>query len=240
MMPSLPRMPEDLRPRATRPARRRRRRGALLLAFLPALALTLPLWRVHAVDVAPCAGVPAASRAGLQHLVGEWLPLLDLHWVRRQLAQWPAVAGVEVALELPGTVTVVAHPAPAAGSVASGRRWHAVTRTGELGGPLAAPVMPLLQGFREDPVALRSGLAAAARLAEASGRRAALVRQVLPDDLLVVLAARSPAEQPLEVHVSPAGSAAERRFCALLAEGSVSPRWADLRSDNRMTLVDAS
>lgn len=240
MTPSLPRMPDTLRPHSTRPPRRRRRSVAVLLAAFAAATLVLPMWRVQHVTMTPCRGVPATTPRGLQRLEGEWVPLLDLHWVRRQVAQWPGVGGVEVELQLPGTLRIVAHPAEAAGSVATGRRWHAVTAAGELAGSLASPVAPLLEGFRQEPHALRTGLTAAARLAEASGRRADRVRQILPDDLLVVLAGRTAEEPPLEVHVTPGGSAAEHRFWALMADRSAAVHWADLRNDNRMTLGDAS
>ncbi len=211
-----------------------------MLAALPALALVLPLWRVEAVTVASCVGLPRATRTGLERLGGEWVPLLDLHWVRHQAAQWPGVAGVEVELRLPGTLVVTAHPAVAAGSLATGRRWHAVTAAGEVGGALSAPVTPLLEGFGTRPADLHAGLAAASRLARSTGRAPTVVRRVLHDDILVVLAPSSPDGAPLEVHVAPDGSASERRFCALLADGSLDPSWADLRSDERMTLRNAS
>ena len=58
--------------------------------------------------------------------------LLDLGWVRAHVESWPGVSSVEVALELPATLRVVASRAVVEASRPVGRGWHAVAADGSL------------------------------------------------------------------------------------------------------------
>ncbi len=225
-------LPERLRPHAQR---RRSRRSLLLLALLPATLALTPWWRVQAVDLDGCAGLPSEVTASLKQLVGRPALSVSPQWVRQQLEQWPEVAEVEVRLELPATLRVAATRKAAHGSLSAGRRWHAVTRTGELAGVLDRPLEPVLEGVRCRPAELRRALSVAERCAEASGGRVETVREITPLDFELRLWPAG-AEQPVVLHLRPEPTAGERYWCERIARGEARSPWADLRWDDRVVL----
>jgi hypothetical protein len=221
------------------PAHRRPRRRLLLLALVAVPPLVAPWWRVQAVQVEGCRGLPAAVTASLSDLVGSFPLAVDPQWVRRQVDVWPAVAVVDVRLELPGTLKVSATATTPAASIPAGRGWHAVAANGTLGGPLPSPHLPVLVGFSTQETELRRGLEVARRLADATGATVEAVRAVAPDDLEVWLrSGDGPA--PLVVHVRLSGSAGERYWSELVAAGAEVAPWADLRWDDRLVIGGAS
>lgn len=225
-------LPDRLRPR---PARRRRRRLAAPVALVAGLAV-LPLWRIDAVEVRACPGVPTQVLEALGELEGEPVWAVDLDDVRRRLEVWPAVAGVEVRLELPDRLLVRLRPHRTAGSVRIGHGWHGVTVDGDWAGPLATPMIPVIGGRVDDPDDRRRALAAARRVESATGRAVLAARAVTPSDLEMQLAATADDPTELTVHVTPRGTAAERWWSAQVASGGAPSRWADLRWDDRLVV----
>jgi hypothetical protein len=171
----------------------------------------------------------------MEALVGRSALEVNPRWVRRQLEVWPAVAAVEVQLDLPGTLRVSATPAMAQGSLAIGRGWHAVTGEGVVGGSLQRPVEPVLFGFPRRPIEFRRGLGIAARIAEASGMRVEAVRFVTPADYEVQLRSRN-IDRPVVVHVTPQATVGEKYWCERVSGGELPPPWADLRWDDRVVV----
>ena len=225
-------LPERLRPRTPR---RRTRRSALLFALLPATLALTPWWRVQAVDLSGCRGLPSEVTRQLQALVGRPALTVSPQWVRAQLEVWPEVSEVEVRLELPGTLRVTARPTDAAGSVPVGHRWHAVTGSGELAGAVDRPIEPVLEGVRRRSNELRVALAVAGRIAVSTGARVETVREITPSDFEIRLWPDGH-DRPLVLHVGPEASAGERYWCTRIAHGDVSSPWADLRWDDRVVL----
>lgn len=225
-------LPERLRPRAQR---RRTRRSVLLVALLPATLALTPWWRVQAVDLSGCCGLPGEVTAQLEELVGRPALTVSPQWVRHQLEVWPEVSEVEVQLELPGTLRVTARPTEAIGSVQVGRRWHAVTSAGELAGAVDRPIAPVLEGVRCRPDELSVALSVAGRVAASTGAPVEAVREITPSDFEVRLRPDG-WERPLVLHVGPEVSAGERYWCARIARGEVASPWADLRWDDRVVL----
>lgn len=223
-------LPDRLRPAASR----RRPRGRLaLVAMLPACLLLLPLWRVQAVNLTGCPGLPTAVEQSLRDLEGASPLTIDLERIREQVEVWPAVDSVEVHFELPGTVYVTARPATARASVPVGSGWHGVDRSGRLTGALSGPLAPSLEGFRPQAEDLLRGLAVADRLSRATKAEVLAVRRITPSDLELTLDLDG---RPAVVHVTPRPTAAERLWCARAAAGELIWRWADLRWDSRLVL----
>jgi hypothetical protein len=225
-------LPERLRPRAQR---RRARRSVLLVVLLPATLALTPWWRVQAVDLSGCLGLPSEVTAQLHDLVGRPALSVSPQWVRHQLEAWPEVSAVEVRLELPGTLHVTARQTDAAGSVPVGHRWHAVTRTGELAGALDRPIEPVLEGVGCHPDELSGALAVAERLAASTGGQVEVVREITPSDFEVRLRHDGYGD-PLLLHVGPEATDGERYWCGQIARGGAASPRADLRWDDRVVL----
>jgi len=223
-------LPDRLRPRA---ARRRPRRGLVLLAVLPVLVFLPPLWRVQAVEIDSCPGLPAAVTTSLEELVGRSPLTVDPQWVRDQLEVWPVVAAVDVQLELPATLRVSVTPAVAVGSLVVGRRWHAVTMEGAVAGSLDRPSAPVLDGFSQQPEELRRALSVVRRLEHATGGRVEKLRAVTPMDYELRLVM---GEREFVVLLRPEGSAGEHYWCDRVIRGDWGRGWADLRRDDRIVI----
>lgn len=228
-------LPDRLRPHAPR---RASRRPFLVVVLVPTALVLVPLWRVHAVDVSGCAGVPEVVRASIEELQGRPAVLVSPQWVRQQLEAWPEVATVEVRLELPSTLKVSAERTVPQGSVAVGRGWHAVTESGAVGGRLDGPVLPVLEDIACRPQDMRRALAVARRIERASGGGVESVRAVTPTayEVRVLLAG---GDRPLVLHVGPEATGGERYWLARVAAGDVSVDWVDLRWDDRVVLGGA-
>jgi hypothetical protein len=225
-------LPDRLRPRAVRRSSRRR---YLVLAILPVAVAVLPWWRVRAVELNSCAGLPDSIARSMEALVGRSALAVSPQWVRHQLEVWPAVASVEVQLDLPGTLRVSATPATARGSLAVGRGWHAVTADGAVGGSVETPVEPVLEGFACRADELRRGLEVARRLAEASGGSVEAVRSITPADFQLRLRVPS-GGGPVLVHVAPGATVGERYWCERVKRGERPAPWSDLRWDDRVVV----
>jgi len=228
-------LPDRLRPRAPR---KRSRKPLLLMAVLPLTLIVVPMWRVQAVDVSGCSGLPPELMTSLDDLVGRPTLAVSPQWVRRQLEAWPAVSAVEVQLELPGTLRISAAHAPAHGSVPVGTRWHAVTASGTLGGNLDAPIEPVLSVTPGSPTDVRRALAVARRIAGQSGGHVRGVRPITPTDFEVDLVPPG-TDRPVVLRVRPEATRAETQWCRLLSQGESSPGWVDLRWDDRVVLGGA-
>jgi hypothetical protein len=207
----------------------------LLLVILPAVVALLPWWRVRAVQVEGCPGLPDSVAKSVESLVGRSALEVSPRWVRRQLEVWPAVASVEVQLDLPGTLMVTATPATVSGSVGIGRGWHAVTGDGLVGGILEHPVAPLMVDFPKRAIELRRGLAIAGRVAEASGLQVEVVRSVTPADYQLRLRLPTVGRQ-IVVHVAPEATLGEKYWCKRVAAGAQPSPWSDLRWDDRVVV----
>jgi len=226
-----PPFPERLRRRASH---RRIPRWPVALAAVLLTAAAMPLWRVGAVVVEPCDALPRAVRESLAAVTGSSQLLLDLDWVRGVVEAWPGVAGVDVQLELPGTLRVTARSAEVSGSYRVGRGWHGVTRDGSPGGPLPSPIEPRLSGFAGSEMA--RALAVTRRLEQATGATVIEIRHVLPDDLEATLRLAVGAPE-VRVHVRPEPTPAERYWCSEVAAGRA-PAWADARGTLRLVVTE--
>ena len=228
-------LPARLRP--TAPSRAPRRRLVVLAVLVPVALLVTPMWRLGAVESNGCPGVPAVVHGSLHDLVGTSPLAVDLAWVRRQLAVWPAVAVADVRLRLPAALRITTEAAEAVASVPIGRGWHGVDRRGDLVGALPSAQAPVLLGFTtQRRLALRRALVVAERLEHLTGASVESVRAVMPGDLEVTLRTACPQLPRAVVHVTPNGTAAEQRWSALVGSCAPTAAWADLRSDNRMVL----
>jgi hypothetical protein len=228
-------LPDRLRPAAQR---RRSRRPLIGLVILPAMLAMLPMWRVQAVDLSRCTGLPEEAVISLRELVGRPTIAVSPQWVRHQLEIWPEVSMVEVSLELPATLRVAAENTVALGSVPIGRRWHAVARDGSVAGALDAPLEPVLEGVECRPAAVCQALAVARRIRDASGAHVELVREITPADYLVRV--RTGADnRSIQMHVRPEATAGEEYWCRRLAAGEAPASWVDLRWDDRVVLGGA-
>ena len=227
-------LPDRFRPR---PPRRRSRRPWLMLLALAALPITIPWWRVQAIEVHGFPGLPAPVTRSLQDLVGGFPLLVDPQWVRQQVEVWPVVESVDVRLQLPGTLAVSATRVLPEGCLQVGRGWQAVAADGSLAGPLVAPHPPVLTGFSPRTHDLRRALEVARRLASASGGVTELVRFITPTDFEVEV--RLAGGSTAIVHVQPSETAGERFWCERILEGDSTMLWADLRWDDRVIVGGA-
>jgi hypothetical protein len=225
-------LPDRFRPRA--PHRRSRLRYLPPALLVTVGLLLLPAWTVRSVEVDGDEVVPASVKDGLEGLVGHMVPLLELDWLHRVAAAWPAAAEVRVSLELPGTVKVRIFAEPVRGTTQVGRGWHAVAADGNLAGPIDGPRQPELVGFRR-PSDRRLAFSVARRLANGSGAEVVKVRQVTPADYRVDLNFEDGAATA-SIHVTPQGTAAEQAWCELVTAGRLAADWADLRWPHRMVL----
>jgi len=228
-------LPDHFRPSAQR---RRSRKPLIAVVVLPMVLAMVPMWRVQAVDVTGCKGLPEDVMTSLHELVGRPTLAVSPQWVRHQLEVWPMVSAVEVRLELPGTLRVAAENTVPEGSVPVGRRWHAVTRDGAVGGPLDAPLEPVLEGLGCRPAEVRRALGVARRLEEASGGHVESVRAVTPADYQIRIRPAG-SDRSILMHVRPEATAGEAYWCKRLAGGDVLAGWVDLRWDNRVVLGGA-
>jgi len=226
-----PFLPDRLRPSAQ--LRRRRRPLWLLLALLAVGPAAVPWWKVQAVEVTGYRGFPETVHSSLSSLVGRCPLTVDPQWVRRQVEVWPAVAAVDVKLELPATLKVHATPAATHGSVPSGLRWRAVTEGGELAGPLELPHYPVLVGFSNGAGELGTALEVARRMVDATGTEVEQVRFVTPMDFEVRLQADG-GHGPVTLRVQPVQTNGERYWCQQLSNRGWDSRWADLRWEDRV------
>lgn len=227
-------LPERLRP--STPRRTSRRRFLLLAVLPPLVALLAPTWCVHRVEVTGDPALPAAARRSLATLVGTPVVLLDLDWVRNHVESWPGVSSVEVALELPATLTVAAGGVAVEGSRPVGGGWHGVAADGGLAGPLPGPQRPVLEGFAPRADDLLKGLEVARRLERSSGGTVDSVRRLTPADCRVSLRVGAD-EAPVAVHVLPRETEAERFWCRQVRAGVLLALTSDLRSDRRLVLA---
>jgi hypothetical protein len=228
-------LPDRLRPRAPR---KRSRKPVLLMAVLPLTLVVLPMWRVQAVDVSGCSGLPSELMVSLDDLVGRPTLAVSPQWVRHQLEAWPAVSAVEVRLDLPGTLRISATHAKAHGSVPVGTKWHAVTASGTLGGNLDAPIEPVLSVTPGNSTDVRRALAVARRIAGQSGGHVRGVRPITPTDYEVDLVPLG-TDRPVLMRVRPEATRAEMQWCRGLTRGESSPGWVDRRWDDRVVLGGA-
>ena len=228
-------LPDRLRPRAPR---KRSRKPLLLVVVLSLTLVAIPMWRVQAVDVSGCLGLPPQLMTSLDDLVGRPTLAVSPQWVRHQLEAWPAVSAVEVRLELPGTLRISATHAEPHGSVPVGNGWHAVTASGSLGGILETPIEPVLSVTPGSPAEVRRALAVARRIAGKSGGHVRGVRPVTPADYEVDLVPPG-TDRPVVMRVRPEGTRAEIQWCRGMARGELSPGWVDLRWDDRVVLGGA-
>ncbi len=228
-------LPDRLRPRAQR---KRSRKPLLLLVVLPLALFVVPMWRVQAVDVSGCSGLPPELMVSLDDLVGRPTLAVSPQWVRHQLEAWPAVSAVEVRLELPGTLHISAAHVTAHGSVPVGTGWHAVTALGTLGGKLNAPIEPVLAVTPGSPTDVRRALAVARRIADQSGGHVRGVRPITPADYEVDLVPPG-TDRPVVMRVRPEATRAERQWCRGLTRRESSPGWVDLRWDDRVVIGGA-
>ena len=223
-------LPDRFRPALPR---RRPRRLLALVAFIPCSLLLLPLWRVQTVEVTGCGGLPASFELSLRQLEGTSLLTTNLDRIREQVDAWPGVAGVEVRLELPGTLHVTVRQSTARASVPVGAGWHGVDGAGQLTGALTQPMPLSLESFPPSPEDLRQGLAVADRIGRACQARVLTVRRITPSDFEVAL---DKAGASLVIHVRPQPTAGERLWCEHAVSGQLAWRWADLRWDSRLVL----
>ena len=224
-------LPESLRPPV---AGRRSRRGFALLTVVPVILLAFPRWQVQEVQVDGCPKLPSTAVSSLHELVGQPAFGLDVTAIRDAVEVWPGVGEVAVELELPGTVHVRAQSTPIFGSVRVGRSWHGVGADGRLAGLVEVAAPPILKGF-DGEVERARALAVARRLDEGSGGRVMEIRRVTPADYRVLVEAEG-RDGLLGIHVDPQGSAAEKAWCAAIANGSPMRQWADLRWQDRMVI----
>jgi hypothetical protein len=206
-----------------------------MVAVVPLALAVLPMWKVQAVDASRCEGLPDEVTTSLQDLVGRPAIAVSPQWVRHQLEIWPAVSAVEVRLELPATLHVAAKATDAQGSVPVGRRWHAVTRTGSVGGALDHPLEPVLEGTACRPESIRTALSVARRIQAATAAHVELVREVTPADYLVRVSV-SGGSRTVEMHVRPEATAGEVYWCHRIAADDAAASWVDLRWDDRLVL----
>jgi hypothetical protein len=225
-------LPDRLRPRV--PRRRSQRRFILPVLGVMVVLIVLPRWTVRSVEVVGSDVVPESVSSALDDLVGHCVWLLDLEWAKQLAGGWPSAADVQVRLDLPGTLEVDIDPEPIRGSVAVGRGWHAVASDGRLAGSVTAPVEPRLEGLQRSSDR-RVAFGVARRLTAASGGSVTRIRQVTPADYRVAIRFDE-LDHEAVVHVSPAGTEAERVWCELVNSDRLAAGWADLRWDHRMVL----
>ena len=81
-------LPDRFRPR---PPRRRSAKPWMVLAVVAILPLMAPGWRVQAVEIEGCPGLPPEVTQSLQSLVGRFALMVDPQWIRRQVEVWPVI-----------------------------------------------------------------------------------------------------------------------------------------------------
>ncbi len=229
-----PPFPDHIR-RRPHPARRGRAGLLLCLAAVAGLLLLPSLWTVRRVRVQGGAGMPAAERANLELLRGTAMILVDPSWVRDRMEMWPGATSVEVRRELDGTLVLRQVACRPAGSLRTGRGWHAVCADGGPGGRLRAPLPPILEGLSPEAGALRRALAAAERVRSSGFGPVRRVRAVLPGELEVWVGR---AGRPARLLLATTGSPAEAALQARLGGGELPPgAFADLSRDDRMVVA---
>jgi hypothetical protein len=231
-------LPDSLRPQPKVAPRSRRgfriRLGLGLAAFAAGVWLVTS-WQISDVSVQTCQGMPPSAARDLELLKGNWVPAVDLRWVRRQAEQWPGVGAVDVELRLPGTLSVRAVAEEICGSIPVGRGWRAVSCEGHPGRRLGNAQMPVLIGFGNDEAQLRRGLAVGRRVAGARQEGVLSIRRVAPLDLEVRLDSDFAEGEPVTVRVLPDGSPGEAWWHEERTRGTA-PRWADLRFGDRVVV----
>jgi hypothetical protein len=193
-----------------------------------------PWWRVQAVELSGCPGLPAAVKRSLQDLVGRSTLTVNPQWVRNQVEVWPVVESVNVRLHLPATLRISAKQVEPHGSVPVGCGWQAVAEDGSLAGSIRTPRTPVLEGFDNRPEDLRRALRVARRVETASGGRVDGVRFVTPADFEVRV--RLTHGTLAVVHVGAEETAGERYWSKQVSSGEASQLWADLRWEDRVVV----
>ncbi|MEN8165515.1 MAG: hypothetical protein ABFS37_15405, partial [Acidobacteriota bacterium] len=109
-------LPASLRPAPQAPSPRTRRPirwwlqvGTFTAVFIGA-GILLAGWRLTAVEVTSCQGLPPSAVVNLESLTGRWIPSLDLERIRQDVERWPGITGVGVELKLPATLRIQALP----------------------------------------------------------------------------------------------------------------------------------
>jgi hypothetical protein len=225
-------LPDRFRPLQTG---RRSRRPLLLLVVVAALPFTALWWRVTAVEMSACQGLPRSVAASLDGVVGRFPLSVDPEWIRGQIEVWPVVESVDVRLELPGTLRINATAVQPAASVPMGEGWLAVAEDGRIAGSLDRPHEPLLVGFGFEAGELEQGLRVARRLEAASGARVEELRSITPVDFELRLRIGQNG-RIVVVHVQHEATAAEHLWCERAAQGLDIPPWVDLRREDRLVI----
>ncbi len=226
-----PPFPERLRRRTVR---RRLRLWPLPPAAVACALLLAARWQVTEVRLEPCPGLPPSVGSGLAGLVGSPVATLDLDWVREVVGAWPAVTGVDVRLELPGTLIVRARPSLVSGSVRLKTRWLTIDVQGQPAGTSAEPVPPVLEGF---PAGLRGrALSVAERVAQSSGAEVRSLRWVLPDDIAVEVITPDDSSAAV-VHLRFEATEGEHWWTERIAAG-LAPAFADVRWNHRVVVAE--
>lgn len=226
--------PQTPRPRARRPIKRWIQAIAVTAVCIG--AGTLPAgWRLKAVEVTSCPGLPPSAVVSLEDLRGRWIPAVNLDEIRRDVERWPGIAGVAVELKLPATLRVQALPDEICASVPMGRAWRGVTCNGRLSLRLPEPRLPVLENFGLSEAELRSGLSAGARLCDGTTGRLLSIRKITPSDYELTIADGVRPAPPSVVKVAPQGSLSEQWWHRAALTGQA-PAWADLRFDQRIVI----
>lgn len=234
-------LPASLRPTPQAPRSRTRSpmrwwlsAGAIVTLCVGA-GILLAGWRLNAIEVTTCTGLPASAVANLEDLRGSWIPSLDLDEVRQNVETWPGIDGVAVELKLPATLRIQALPDEICASVQMGRTWRGVTCNGTLGRRLAEPNFPILENFDLGESDLRSALSTGTRLCDGTIGRLLSVRKITPSDYEVTIATHTLPDTPSIVRVLPQGAPSEQWWHETALSGRA-PAWADLRLDHRIVI----
>ncbi|MCD4747757.1 MAG: hypothetical protein K8R59_00155 [Thermoanaerobaculales bacterium] len=229
-------LPESLRPQpkaTSRPKTRHRLRYTVVILSIATVVAVLASWRVDAVLVESCSAIPASATADFNIMQGRWVPAVDLDWVRRQAERWPGVATVDVKLQLPGTLRVLAGPEDICGTLRVGAGWRAVSCDGTMGRRLEKPQKPVLEGFESAHQEVRRALAVGRRLAQGGEAEVLGISRLTPTDYEVRLIAKEGSDQVFTVRVYPTARPTEEWWFSARAAGTA-PAWADLRHPNRV------
>ncbi len=234
-------LPASLRPTPQAPRSRTRSpirwwlSAGVITTFCVGAGILLAGWRLNAVEITTCTGLPASAVVNLEDLRGTWIPSLDLDKIRQNVETWPGIAGVAVELKLPATLRIQALPDEICASVQIGRTWRGVTCNGALGRRLAEPNFPTLEHFDLDEVDLRSALSTGTRLCNGTIGRLVSIRKITPSDYEVTIATHILPDTPSIVRVLPQGAPAEQWWHEAALSGRA-PAWADLRLDHRIVI----
>ncbi len=226
--------PQAPRPRTRRPIRWWLQAGTFTAVFIGA-GILLAGWRLKAIEVTACPGLPPSTVVNLENLTGRWVPSLDLEEIRKDVERWPGVTGVGVELKLPGTLRIQALPDEICASVPMGRAWRGVTCNGGLSRRLSEPRFPVLESFDLGEAELRSALSTGTRLCDGTTGRLVSIRKITPSDYQVTIEDRVHPETPSVVRVLPQGSPSEQWWHRAALNGQA-PAWADLRFGHRVVI----